>query len=64
MGATCAMRRLRMPDVFNLKKEEREMEATHVADWKATYLYVYVQSLYLYVNLVKCKCTLPCLIIP
>ncbi len=49
MGATCAIRRLRIPEVFNLKKEEREMEATHVADRKATYLYVYVQSLYLYI---------------
>jgi hypothetical protein len=37
-----------MLEVFNLKKEEREMEAMHVADWKAAYLYVYVQSLYLY----------------
>jgi hypothetical protein len=63
MGATCAIRRLRTPDVFNLKKEEREMEATHVADRKATYLYVYVRSLYLYVNLVKCKRALPCLMI-
>jgi hypothetical protein len=48
MGATGAIRRLRTPEVFNLKKEEREMEATHVADWKATYIYVYVRSLYLY----------------
>ncbi len=40
-----------------------DLEATHVADRKATYLYVYVQSLYLYVNLVKCKRALPCLII-
>ena len=63
MGATGAIRRLRTPEVFNLKKEEREMEATHVADWKATYLYVYVRSLYLYVNLVTCKRALPCLII-
>ena len=39
------------------------VEATHVADRKATYLYVYVQSLYLYVNLIKCKRALPCLII-
>ncbi len=31
------------------------VEATHVADRKATYLYVYVRSLYLYVNLVTCK---------
>jgi hypothetical protein len=38
------------------------MEAMHVADWKATYLYVYVRSIYLYVNLVKCKRALPCLI--
>ena len=59
MGATGVIRRLRTPDVFNLKKEEREMEATHVA----TYLYVYVRSLYLYVNLVTCKRVLPCLII-
>ncbi len=29
-----------------------KLEATHVADRKATYLYVYVQSWYLYVNLV------------
>ncbi len=63
MGATCAIRRLQTPEVFNLKKEEREMEATHVADRKATYLYVYVGSLYLYVNLVKWKRALPCLII-
>ena len=49
--------------VMILKKEEREMEGTHVADRKATYLYVYVRSLYLYVNLVKCKRALPCLII-
>jgi hypothetical protein len=39
------------------------MEATHVADRKATYLYDYVRSLYLYVNFVKCKRALPCLII-
>jgi hypothetical protein len=45
MGATGAIRRLRTPDVLNLKKEEREMEATHVADRKATYLYVYVQTI-------------------
>ncbi len=30
------------------------LEATNVADWKATYLYAYVRSLYLYVNLVNC----------
>ena len=52
MGATCAIRRL-----------QTGMEATHVADRKATYLYVYVGSLYLYVNLVKWKRALPCLII-
>jgi hypothetical protein len=39
------------------------MEATHEADWKATYIYVYVRSLYLYVNLVTFKSALPCLII-
>ena len=49
--------------VMILKKEESEMEATHVADRKATYLCVYVRSLYLYVDLVKCKRALPCLII-
>jgi hypothetical protein len=43
--------------------EGMHLEATHVADWKATYHYVYVRSLYLYVNLVKCKRALPCLII-
>jgi hypothetical protein len=35
----------------------------NVADWKATYLYAYVRSLYLYVNLVNCKRALPCLMI-
>ncbi len=44
-------------------KAEDSLEATDVADWKATYLYVYVRPLYLYVNLVKCKRALPCLII-
>jgi hypothetical protein len=46
-----------------VKVSQLFVEATHVADRKATLLYVYVRSLYLYVNLVKCKRALPCLII-
>ncbi len=63
IGATCAKRGLQTLEFFKLKKEEREMEATHIEDRKFTYLYFYVQSIKLYVNHVTCKHALPCLII-